>query len=318
MYSVRHARCLEEWEALISSTFVPLTAEPEARREVTGTLSSRLLRELALTKVESTPQTVHRTSELVASSPGEYYKLNLQVSGHGLLLQDGKESALSPGDLAIYDTQRPYTLTFDEDFDVLVLLIPKHMVGLSSEDIGDITAVRLPRDHRLGQAVSPFLTHLGLLLPELDGPIAHRLATNVVDLLATMLADEVYSRPGGAPGDAARQLRRIHQFIDSQMANPDLSPAYVAAAHHMSVRSLHKLFETTGTTVSAWIKTRRLERCRRDLADPLIGAAPVAAIGARWGFTDPAHFSRAFRTEFGTSPAQYRKGGDDPAGTVIG
>jgi AraC-like DNA-binding protein len=32
----------------------------------------------------------------------------------------------------------------------------------------------------------------------------------------------------------------------------------------------------------------------------------VSAIGARWGFTNPAHFSRAFRQAFGTAPGQYR------------
>lgn len=27
---------------------------------------------------------------------------------------------------------------------------------------------------------------------------------------------------------------------------------------------------------------------------------------ARWGFTDPAHFSRAFRAAYGMPPAEYR------------
>jgi len=32
---------------------------------------------------------------------------------------------------------------------------------------------------------------------------------------------------------------------------------------------LHKLFEAEGTSVCQWIRTSRLERCRRDLLDPL-------------------------------------------------
>jgi AraC-like DNA-binding protein len=32
----------------------------------------------------------------------------------------------------------------------------------------------------------------------------------------------------------------------------------------------------------------------------------VAAVGARWGYPDPAHFSRLFKTSFGVSPRDYR------------
>ena len=60
-------------------------------------------------------------------------------------------------------------------------------------------------------------------------------------------------------------------------------------------------------TVAGWIRSRRLERCRRDLADPSLAARPVAAIAARWGFSSAADFSRAFRTAHGVPPAEYRR-----------
>jgi AraC-like DNA-binding protein len=40
------------------------------------------------------------------------------------------------------------------------------------------------------------------------------------------------------------------------------------------------------------------------LADP--GLSP-SAIAARWGLTDPAHFSRAFRAAYGLPPTEYRR-----------
>ena len=52
----------------------------------------------------------------------------------------------------------------------------------------------------------------------------------------------------------------------------------------MSVRSLHQLFHDEGLTVAGWIRQRRLERCRRDLADPGLAARPIAAIAAQLGF----------------------------------
>uniref|UniRef100_UPI003F5A6FE7 AraC family transcriptional regulator n=1 Tax=Streptomyces asoensis TaxID=249586 RepID=UPI003F5A6FE7 len=44
----------------------------------------------------------------------------------------------------------------------------------------------------------------------------------------------------------------------------------------------------------------------RDLADPAMHHFPVGAIGGRWGFADPAHFSRLFKTVYGMSPREAR------------
>ncbi|TCO28233.1 helix-turn-helix protein [Kribbella steppae] len=45
---------------------------------------------------------------------------------------------------------------------------------------------------------------------------------------------------------------------------------------------------------------------RRDLLDPALADRPVAAIGVRWGLTNPAHFNRAFKGAYGLPPAEFR------------
>jgi len=59
--------------------------------------------------------------------------------------------------------------------------------------------------------------------------------------------------------------------------------------------------------VAALIRERRLEHCRAELADAAHAGRPVAVVGARWGFTDPAHFSRAFRARYGVAPGRFRR-----------
>ena len=86
-----------------------------------------------------------------------------------------------------------------------------------------------------------------------------------------------------------------------------LSPRSVASAQYISVRYLHKLFEAEETTAAEWIRERRLEHCRRDLADPALQAEPVHAIAARWGLMSAAHFTRIFRAAYGAPPAEYRR-----------
>jgi AraC-like DNA-binding protein len=99
---------------------------------------------------------------------------------------------------------------------------------------------------------------------------------------------------------------RVKDHILRHLADPGLAPPAIAAAHFVSVRYLHKLFQSQGVTVGEWIRTQRLERCRRDLLRSPAPGDGVAAVARRWGFTSPSHFSRAFRTAYGMTPRAWR------------
>jgi AraC-like DNA-binding protein len=101
-------------------------------------------------------------------------------------------------------------------------------------------------------------------------------------------------------------VKRIRSYIEQRLSDPDLSPATIAAAHHISLRYLYKLFEQEQTTVARLVLQRRLARCRRDLLDPTRTDATVSAIAGRWGLTNAAHFSRAFRAAYGVPPGEFR------------
>lgn len=134
-----------------------------------------------------------------------------------------------------------------------------------------------------------------------------RLAAALMDLLIVALAERLGRAARLAPSTQRRALlASVRGFIDQRLADPELSPGAIAAAHHISLRYLHKLFEAQPTTVSGWIRQRRLERCRRDLLDPALADWPVSAIAARWGLVDAAHFSRLFRAAYGLPPTEYR------------
>jgi len=75
---------------------------------------------------------------------------------------------------------------------------------------------------------------------------------------------------------------------------------------HISTGYLHKLFRMEDSTVSRFIRERRLEHCRRDLIAAASLTLPISSIGARWGLIDAAHFSRVFKAAYGASPREYR------------
>jgi AraC-like DNA-binding protein len=134
------------------------------------------------------------------------------------------------------------------------------------------------------------------------------ISTKLLDGVTDRLVSEL-RRNGALLADDARLvlLLRIRRFIDQRLSDRDLSPMTIASAHNISLRHLQKLFQLNGLGVAAWIRNRRLERCRRDLTDPAQANVPVRAIGTRWGFLHDAHFNRAFRAAYGIPPAAYRQ-----------
>jgi AraC-like DNA-binding protein len=184
-----------------------------------------------------------------------------------------------------------------------MLCLPQHRVA-------GLTATTL-RGEAGGTAglIGPFLVKVADLLDEADAPgpgTAIRLAGNVVDLLATALGERL-DTASDDPGTGHRALMlRITSFIEEHLGDADLAPAQIAAAHHISLRQLHKLFHANGATAVGWIRQRRLEHCGHDLRDPRFAACPVAAVGAKWGYPDPAHFSRLFKATYGMGPRDYR------------
>ncbi|MBG6213008.1 AraC-like DNA-binding protein [Cryobacterium sp. CAN_C3] len=296
-----------QWRTLVSQSFVPLEVR-SVSRTFHGTLRSRVLDELSIVEVTANGHQVLRTSALIAASARQYFKLNLQLAGTGMLVQDNREATLRPGDLAVYDTNRPYTLAFEEDFRTLVLMFPHDVLDLPADSVGQLTAVRLPGDAGLGRLISPFMVQLAENLDVLSGASGHRLAYNAVDLIATMFESELNLRRDPVAGVHGDLLARIRSYVDGHLGDPELCPASIAAAHFISTRHLHNVFHEADSTVASWIRTRRLEHCRRDLRDPILGDRSVGTIAARWGFVDAAHFSRIFRTAFGKTPSTYRRG----------
>ena len=215
---------------------------------------------------------------------------------------------MGPGDYAVYDTTRPYTLSFGGAYQrMFVIMFPSRLMRLSPQRITGLTARRMGSRRGLEASVSAFLTGLGTRLDSVNHCGNLYLADAVLDVLAASFTEQPsYEGDGDTATGKTGLLLRIRVFIEERLADPALDVSTVAAAHHVSVRCLQRLFEDDGQTVSGWIRHRRIEHCRRDLADPQLAEVPVASIAARWGLVNAAHFSRRFKTAHGLPPTDYR------------
>ena len=301
------ALTFDHWKHLVAESFVPLAARTGDVDGFRGQLRSRVLDRMSVVEVTATSHEVHRTPALIAQASERYFKLNLQLEGTGLLIQDNREALLRPGDLAIYDTNRPYTLAFEEEARVMVVMFPCDALSLPTDYVGQLAAVRMAGSTGLSGIVGQFIRQLSENLEVLSGPSGSRLAANALDLVSTLLHAEMDIAPDRMKPQALLAVS-VREYIEANLSDPQLSPASIAAAHFISTRHLHNVFHESGTTVASWIRSQRLDGARRELRDPLLAGKPVGAVAARWGFLDAAHFSRTFRDAFGVSPSDWRRG----------
>ncbi|MEV4596455.1 helix-turn-helix transcriptional regulator [Amycolatopsis sp. NPDC049253] len=99
-----------------------------------------------------------------------------------------------------------------------------------------------------------------------------------------------------ALAQAARDL------ADALLPDADLSPAVLARHLNVPVRTLHRAFAGSDESAAAYVRRRRLERARADLAT---GRATVSEAAARWQFSDSSHLIRAFKSRYGQTPTEF-------------
>ncbi|MPY36942.1 helix-turn-helix domain-containing protein [Streptomyces adustus] len=301
---------LEHWQEEVFRTFVPLRITLPEDEPFSGTISTDLLGPLQATTVDCDRGRVDRTPRLIARDTSGFVYVGLQRSGRAHVDQDGRSAQLRPDDVALYDTTRPYTLRFPQRFRMQVLLVPRPLLPQPEADLQRVTATVLCHDDGLGRVVLPFLRNLVDNAPDLPAAAGETLAAHAVDLVGAFLAERLGRDAQDTPGGGLALLLRIKAFIDRHLADPGLSLAVIAREHRISVRYLHKLFENESTTASRWIQRRRLDACRGELSRRSPLTPTVAAVARRWGFTDAAHFSRAFRAAYGVSPSEWRAGSE--------
>ena len=119
-----------------------------------------------------------------------------------------------------------------------------------------------------------------------------------VEAVATLLDAEL----GSYPRSATLSDRVATHLASSLPGSTDVGE--VAAALHMSGRTLQRRLEQEGTRFGEVLDRARLDRARRLLADPSVTLTDVAY---RVGFADLATFSRAFRRWTGKPPGQWRR-----------
>jgi AraC-like DNA-binding protein len=258
-----------------------------------------------------------RTPKQARQDAAPVVALAVQKLADGRQEQLACERVVPPGEMLVMDLSAPYDYGWSGEGAVGCIQVPIEGLGLP------VDTVRRAARHLPGSPLYRLVTdHISQVTQDAarlsEHPAAASLGATVTELAMALLAsaaeDERYSRPVLAE----TLLARIRAYVGRHLADPELGPIAVAAAHNISVRHLYKICSQADLSLEQWIIDQRLHGAREELSRPGSSRRSISMVARQWGFRDPAHFSRRFRAAYGLSPSEWRRAASesDPAGGV--
>lgn len=295
---------MDDWAEVLAQTHVPFELQTTDNTPAVfhGAVTRWELGDLMLVDCDCLPVRGHNL--LGNRDPDGDSVVGLQVVRRGSesYTTPHRTAVARPGDVKLWASWDPVEIEVIERFAKRTLILPlERMIAVSPRFSADNVLPTLQNDGATGLLVR-YMDLISAELPSLDSAAAAAAADAALELLRAAI------EPGMPTSRTAkRQAMRteVRRYVRSHLQDPLLDPSSIAQAHAMSVRVLHVLFEDSGESVAGLIRRERLARCWDDLERPTGGA--VTEIAFRWGYTDSAHFSRAFKREFGISPSEVRR-----------
>jgi AraC-like DNA-binding protein len=295
------------WREAQPRYFFPLSVRL-AEEPYSGRIREHCLGPLRLFRLEAGASTVRRTALSIARGDPMSLNVGLQISGRIVVKQAEHSALLTPEDLSSWDTSRPFILHSEESVDMLMLFVPRALLGLHANRMMPCTARLIAGGNGIGALAGTFLRSLW---DELDASAAEMPREDLAESALALVRGLHLGPPAGSrespslSGEALRMSIRL--YIDEHLGDADLRPETIAPAHFISTRHLHKLFSSEQHTVSRWILERRLERVRQDLMDRRLAHKTIAAIARYWGLPNASHAAQLFRQRYGCTPRQMRE-----------
>lgn len=294
------------WYDLIGTSHVPVAIDSDHRDDFRATIEVHQLGGTVISRLRYPPLQARRTKRLISQSDPEMLLVSHVSRGRHIFRQGRDEYVADVRHVFVRDSSHEGVLINDTPVANIVLQLPRSLFERDGL-LNRLVAAPIPATHGLGAVLLRVLTDLAKHGANHPPAVTATLTATALDLLVAS-ARLASGSPVRLSENSRMRIRQIQiqDYIRRRLADPTLTPTKVASACGVSLRQLHRVFQAEGTTPAAWIRRQRLEQCRRELVDPARADRPIVAIGARWGYPDPATFNRAFRREFGLPPGEYR------------
>jgi AraC-like DNA-binding protein len=290
------------WAEVIEQTYFNLQLSFPDQSGFTGRLDKWDLGILELSRLESR-RLVYRRLRPHCQAREPQILITVPFETAVAFTQFDRTTRCAPGQYLLQLSEEPYQFGYGQDNLLWVMKVP---VAALQARIGEPSRFcARPFDSQQGTG-RLFVDYLRLLVQH--STIPHQdaarvlMGRQVIDLLALSLEQHPDALQSSMSAVRDAHLARIEAYVRRQLGDPQLTPERIAAASGISLRYLHALFKETGQSVSQWIRAQRLQSAHEALqcGDP---QATVSQVAYAAGFNDHAHFTHAYRRQFGCTPS---------------
>jgi AraC-like DNA-binding protein len=244
---------------------------------------------------------------------GDLLYLCMTLTGTTVGSRGGREMTLSDGDAVLMTNEEAtWAMTSPSSANIAGIRVPRSAIAPLVPKLENITMQRIARDTSGLKLVRKYLD---IVADDeaLAAPASQRLIiSHFYDLVALALGASSDAKALAADRTvSAVRLAAIKADIVANLDDGNLNATMVSTRSGVTVRYLHKLFESEGVTYSEFVLRERLARAYHNLRSPLHSRRAISTIAFDLGFNDLSYFNRAFRRRYNATPSEIR----DSAGT---
>jgi AraC-like DNA-binding protein len=299
-------RRFRAWQEMICDVYVHLDVATDDPSGCEGRVRQTQFGAVKLTETTGFPQRFMRRKSHLAKFDKDCFYMQFIRRGAMQIVQRNTTVMSHPGAGVFISACDPYEAIYRTKAQALYLEIPR------ADFLSRFPTGRLPAPNTvlktasgMGRIAAEFCESLVRENAALSDRSREALGAQIMDIVAAAL-------DGCETDGAERSIRRarlhsIKSFIDDNLGNPTLSPAFIAKHCDVSVSYLHHLFKDSGDSVSEWIWLRRLQRCHEMIMQPAYASASITEIAYSMGFSSSSHFSGLFKSRFGFRPSDLRR-----------
>lgn len=246
----------------------------------------------------------HRTmlpSGAAENSRKSTIKIVCQLMGTSVYQQGNAELNVGPGDWIVYDVSRPHAVISTGDSQHLVVAVPKDLALMNDIPFEDTPLLRPATRSGIGGLAKNFVRSAIDEPGELDPSHEEEVTSTILRLMRLSLHQDQTRSPSRSSRSGLNQ--EIKRIVQRNLQDPNFGVGHVAEALGCSKRLLHQSFASEGMTITEYLWTSRLEKCRQALENARNEKRTITDIAFSWGFSSSSHFSRSFKNRFGQAPS---------------
>jgi len=255
-----------------------------------------------------------------------FYEIIWVLGGTGVHVADGFRHRIGPGDVMVIDPKRLHGYEDTESLNLINLLLDPSLFPACQDAFSDLHGFqrlfvlsgdqweqkeysnRLRLTEQDAEDLSEWINRMEAEThsdARESAVLAESWAFQIIGLLSRR-GDRLLPRPS-KPQAPPSGVNRLFSWIELHLEEP-LRVEDLAREAGMSVRTLQRSFQQrAGSSPMDYLRERRMARAERLLRPSGEPSLSIREIGARCGYTDPAHFASAVKAHFGSTPRHLRE-----------